>query len=49
MLVKFLKDHPAGVRKGEEREIETGYAKEFLIKNGYGEEVKKEVKTKSKK
>ena len=39
MKVRFLKDHPSGLVKGQVKEIRSSYVKN-LIKNGLAEEVK---------
>lgn len=42
MKVIFLKDVKGKGKKGEVKEVSTGYAQNFLIKNGYAKEANKE-------
>jgi hypothetical protein len=45
MKIKFIKDHPAGIKKGRQVDAADAWAKD-MIKQGYAEaeEVKKELK-----
>ena len=46
MKVLFVKDLRGQGKKGEKKEVKTGYANNFLIKNGYAVALNEQTLTK---